>query len=329
MIKKIPKILIYFFLIVFILQLASLLFLLLIPMPSQAGDVQFIPQITIDETFQKGKPYPIPKSTEAIGEYVRAIYKYAIGIVGILAAVVLMLGGIIWLTAGGNTERISNAKSWIGASLTGLILALCSYMILATINPRLVEFKPIEVATVTTEKETSTINKTCEWTKIPSGKSCENIKEDWVYSNSSYCQGERPSLLHDCCCQEIDLSKKCDEECKGKGGWDYDAATDKCLCWGSGSHKECQKVPGLQPGEGSYQCVTVPFEGISTCDKDIDCRKKFNCCICNYYAYKNCVSGTDVSEGWCKQKCKSYIVPWRSYYTASAICDESKNCVSQ
>ncbi len=157
MLKKIPKILIYFFLIVFILQLVSLLFLLLIPAPSQAepGPVTFTPQITIDETFQAGKPYTIPASTKAIGEYVRAIYKYAIGIVGILAAVVLMFGGILWLTAGGSTERVSSAKAWIGASLTGLILALCSYMILATINPALVDFRITPVPKIPKAEEST------------------------------------------------------------------------------------------------------------------------------------------------------------------------------
>ncbi len=83
-----------------------------------------------------------------IGEYIVAIYKYAIGIVGILAAVVLMFGGVLWITAGGNNERISNAKSWIAASLSGLVLALCSYMILYTINPNLVKFEPIEIVIV-------------------------------------------------------------------------------------------------------------------------------------------------------------------------------------
>jgi len=41
------------------------------------------------------------------------------GIIGILAALALMIGGVIWLIAAGNASRISEAKAWIGASLTG------------------------------------------------------------------------------------------------------------------------------------------------------------------------------------------------------------------
>lgn len=83
-----------------------------------------------------------------IGEYISALYKYAIGVIGILAAVVLMIGGLIWLTAGGNQTRVGEAKSYIGASLTGLIIALSSYLILYQINPELTKLKPIVVGMV-------------------------------------------------------------------------------------------------------------------------------------------------------------------------------------
>ncbi|MFH1773194.1 MAG: hypothetical protein ABH818_02480, partial [Patescibacteria group bacterium] len=83
-----------------------------------------------------------------IGEYIVGIYKYAIGIVGILAAVVLMFGGAIWLTAGGNATRIGEAKAWIVASLSGLVIALSSYLILYQVNPDLLNFKPIKITVV-------------------------------------------------------------------------------------------------------------------------------------------------------------------------------------
>ncbi|MFA5360208.1 MAG: pilin [Patescibacteria group bacterium] len=111
----------------------------------------FTPQVGIGTDFQKGKAYTPDGSTAMIGQYIRAIYKYAIGIVGILAAVVLMIGGVMWIVAGGNATMIGEAKSWIGASLTGLLLALCSYFILATVNPALVNFKTTTIQTVTTD----------------------------------------------------------------------------------------------------------------------------------------------------------------------------------
>jgi hypothetical protein len=83
-----------------------------------------------------------------IGQYVAGIYKYAIGVVGIVAAIMLMVGGVRWLTAGGNASAVTDAQSYITGSLTGLVLALLSYTILYTINPALVSFKPIRVKMV-------------------------------------------------------------------------------------------------------------------------------------------------------------------------------------
>ncbi len=80
-----------------------------------------------------------------IGEYVAGIYKYAIGVVGILATVVMMIGGVMWIISGGNASTIGEAKSWITASITGLLITLSSYMILYQINPELVRMKPLEI----------------------------------------------------------------------------------------------------------------------------------------------------------------------------------------
>ena len=91
-----------------------------------------------------------------IGEYIAGVYKYAIGIVGILAAVVLMVGGVLWIIAGGSATMIGEAKAWIGASLTGLVIALCSYLILFQINPALTVFGPLGITQVAKAPEAVT-----------------------------------------------------------------------------------------------------------------------------------------------------------------------------
>ncbi len=144
--KSFSKILTSIFLLIFIFQLASLIFLLAVPETSQAVD--FVPQVGIGDDFEKGKPISMSGSTKNIADYIKAIYKYALGIVGILATVVLMFGGVLWITAGGNAERITNAKSWLTAALTGLVLALTSYMILYFVNPGLVNFRVTPVKNV-------------------------------------------------------------------------------------------------------------------------------------------------------------------------------------
>jgi len=143
--KKILKI---FFLVVFLFELFGFGLILTIGKTALAADpINLNLQVPIP-----GGPSNIDftnnKSTKPIADYIRVIYKYAIGIVGILATVVMMIGGIMWIMSGGSPERAGEAKAYISASLTGLVLTLASYLILATVNPALVNFKITDVASV-------------------------------------------------------------------------------------------------------------------------------------------------------------------------------------
>lgn len=83
-----------------------------------------------------------------IAQYIKGIYNYALAIVGILAAITLMIGGVIWLTSAGNATRVSQAKNWIAGSLTGLLIMMTSYILLNELNPDLIGLKPITIKTV-------------------------------------------------------------------------------------------------------------------------------------------------------------------------------------
>jgi len=73
-----------------------------------------------------------------IGQYISAIYQYGVGLAAVLAVVMIMAGGFIWLMSGGSPDKVGVGKDFITAALTGLILALFSFLILQTINPKLV-----------------------------------------------------------------------------------------------------------------------------------------------------------------------------------------------
>jgi len=80
-----------------------------------------------------------------LSEYIINIYDYGVKIAGILAALVLMAGGILWLVSGGDASKVTQAKELIIGSVSGLVILLASYIILAQINPDLVNFQPITV----------------------------------------------------------------------------------------------------------------------------------------------------------------------------------------
>ena len=218
---KIQNFKLLFFLSIFILQLACLLLLTLAPSASQAADpIEFKPQVQIpglEKEFTKSKTggYILPQDTGGIAKYIRAIYKYAIGIVGILAAVVLMIGGVMWIIAGGSATMIGEAKAWIGASLTGLTLALLSYLILATVNPALVELKITEIKTVTPLPNFNASTSCGEpvpqqatvcGSKCPAGQTCKLNKAAAGMPGAKECPPNNGTyyMCDDCCKNNLD-----------------------------------------------------------------------------------------------------------------------------
>jgi len=83
-----------------------------------------------------------------IADYIVAIYKYAIVIGAIIAVLVLMLGGILLLTAGGAPGNVKKARSVIFSAVSGLAIILFAHLILNIINPNLVELGSLQVETV-------------------------------------------------------------------------------------------------------------------------------------------------------------------------------------
>ena len=88
-------------------------------------------------------------SAKSLGKFIQAVYQYGISAVGIVATIAMMYGGVLWITAGGNTSRASNAQAVIASALTGLVLALMSYTILYIINPNLVNLTEINPQPIT------------------------------------------------------------------------------------------------------------------------------------------------------------------------------------
>jgi hypothetical protein len=112
---------------------------------------------------------PIGKTTEiqlcsgtdecgGIGKYISTVYTWGLSVVGILAVVMMMIGGLIWTTAGGSATHIATAKQYIGGAISGLVLLLVSYLLLETINPELVNLKPLIVQQTTEVPRTPTQN---------------------------------------------------------------------------------------------------------------------------------------------------------------------------
>lgn len=68
-------------------------------------------------------------------------YVVIITAITVMAALVsIVIGGYIYMTAGGSADRVRLAKSFIGSALFGMALALMAWLILKSINPSLVTY---------------------------------------------------------------------------------------------------------------------------------------------------------------------------------------------
>ncbi len=55
------------------------------------------------------------------------IIRVAMGLLGIVAVVIILIGGFTWMTAGGNDEKVGEAKKWIFSGIIGLAIVLSAY----------------------------------------------------------------------------------------------------------------------------------------------------------------------------------------------------------
>ena len=62
---------------------------------------------------------------------VAKIINAALGLLGIIAVVIILIGGFKWMTAGGNEEKVGEAKKLIGAGVIGLVIIITAYAIAA------------------------------------------------------------------------------------------------------------------------------------------------------------------------------------------------------
>lgn len=115
-----------------------------VPIPgSEFGDGKMIVGTSGQSTNTAGKIVTTMRST-LLPRYIKAIYNYGIGIAAFLALAMIVAGGLIWLTSGGSTDKISTARSMIVSAIIGLILLLGTYTLLQIVSPALLNFKAIE-----------------------------------------------------------------------------------------------------------------------------------------------------------------------------------------
>ena len=75
---------------------------------------------------------------------VGSIINVLLGFLGIIAVVIILLGGFKWMTAAGNDDKIGEAKKLLGAGVVGLIIILAAYAIASFVITNIQEATQVE-----------------------------------------------------------------------------------------------------------------------------------------------------------------------------------------
>ncbi|MFC1663240.1 pilin [Patescibacteria group bacterium] len=89
--------------------------------------------------------------SSTLGQYIQNLYIWFVGIAGILAAVLIMWGGVKWITAAGNESLITSAKTTINGAVLGIIILLTSYLLLTWISPNLINLRLPGISEISTK----------------------------------------------------------------------------------------------------------------------------------------------------------------------------------
>lgn len=65
---------------------------------------------------------------------IRAIIRFILVVAFVLAFIMLLIGGIRWITAGGDEKGVAGARNMITAALIGLVIVLVAYAIIRLVE---------------------------------------------------------------------------------------------------------------------------------------------------------------------------------------------------
>jgi len=67
--------------------------------------------------------------TKDVRETISSIIRAFMGLLGIIAVCIILLGGFKWMTAAGNEEKVGEAKKLIISGVIGLVIIMSAYAI--------------------------------------------------------------------------------------------------------------------------------------------------------------------------------------------------------
>ncbi|MFH1537223.1 MAG: lytic transglycosylase domain-containing protein [Patescibacteria group bacterium] len=237
---------------------------------------------------------PLGNTTSITGfnEYIKILYRFGIGLIALIALFLIVFNGINWILAGGNDQRIGEAKKGIVGAVIGLVIALSSFVILNTINPKLVSLDEMEIPLIQLQ---ALVKGTIE--------KCEESYVDQMHNYSSETITTPSGTT-------IDLDQACVSIARGL---DIDPLFLKSIAYVESSFRtnlesECGAygIVQIQPDtaiglgfpSGSPESCLTPHVGV--------CRNSFNKC-------GDCDTYTDECKAWIAQNPEPWLAMGARY----------------
>lgn len=67
--------------------------------------------------------------TQDVRSTISGVIRAFMGLLGIVAVIIILLGGLKWMTAAGNEEKVAEAKKLIISGIIGLVIIMMAYAI--------------------------------------------------------------------------------------------------------------------------------------------------------------------------------------------------------
>ncbi len=90
--------------------------------------IQFDPQGTIKNELKLPDKSPVDITIRTI--------QWVLGFMSLVALVMIMLGGFMWMTAAGNEERVKKAKTILTSAIIGMVIIMLSWALVTFVVAR-------------------------------------------------------------------------------------------------------------------------------------------------------------------------------------------------
>ena len=148
---------------------------------------------------------PAAETTVSLIDYIRYVYLFGLGLVGVAALGALVYGGFTYMLSGTITKK-EEAIKYIWGAISGLVLGLAAFLILNTINPDLVSLKEPDKSKIEaqTKKEGEPISYSCAYY-------CPNPEQEFEGTRDSCteCYVAGLSACEAACNEECTISQLC------------------------------------------------------------------------------------------------------------------------